>query len=152
YDHVGVPGFVGFTHFHSSTTSGAACRMSLRILPKVAPRQSPSSAILFEMSSDADLPWLVLDSFIFSSSKSQGDFSLVESANYRDISAARLGLAGCRGSRSARAPARFAAEDRGPTGSGFFEFAPRPGARPEARRASSPSPRWPRDAGRCPSR
>jgi hypothetical protein len=31
--------------------------MSLRILLRVSPRQFPSSAILFEMSSDADWPW-----------------------------------------------------------------------------------------------
>src|SRR5215475_10437382 len=57
-DHTGVPGLVGFTHFHSSTTSGSASLMSLRILPRVAPRQSPSSTILLEMSSEADWPWL----------------------------------------------------------------------------------------------
>src|SRR5207302_1885832 len=63
-DQVGVP-----IHFHSSTTSGSAFLISVRILPRVAPRQSPSSAILFEMSSDADLPWLVPDFFMFSSSQ-----------------------------------------------------------------------------------
>src|SRR5713226_8812927 len=63
-DQIGVP-----IHFHSSTTSGSACLMSLRILPRVSPRQSPSSAILFEMSSDADWPWLAPDFFMFSSSK-----------------------------------------------------------------------------------
>jgi hypothetical protein len=36
-----------------------------RILPRVFPRQSPSSAILFEISSDAD--WLASDLFMFSS-------------------------------------------------------------------------------------
>ena len=55
------------THFHSSTTSGSASLISLRILPRVSPRQSPSSAILFEMSSDADGPWLASDFFMFSS-------------------------------------------------------------------------------------
>src|SRR5256885_5922831 len=49
-DQIGVP-----IHFHSSTTSGSAALMSLRILPRVSPRQSPSSAIRFEMSSDADV-------------------------------------------------------------------------------------------------
>src|SRR5437868_3542740 len=44
-DHTGVP-----IHFHSSTTSGSACLISSRILRSVSPRQSPSSAILFEMS------------------------------------------------------------------------------------------------------
>jgi hypothetical protein len=57
-DQTGVP-----IHFHSSTTSGSASLMSLRILPRVSPRQSPSSAILFEMSSDADSPCLAPDSF-----------------------------------------------------------------------------------------
>jgi len=42
-DQIGVP-----IHFHSSTTSGSASLMSLRILLRVSPRQSPSSAILFE--------------------------------------------------------------------------------------------------------
>src|SRR5437868_1625797 len=59
-DQIGVP-----IHFHSSTTSGSASLMSLRILLRVSPRQSPSSAILFEMSSDADWPWLVPDFFMF---------------------------------------------------------------------------------------
>src|SRR5207249_3896495 len=65
-DHVGVPGLVGFTHFNSSTTSGSAFLMSVRILLRVFPRQSPSSAILFEMSSDGDWPWLASDLFMFS--------------------------------------------------------------------------------------
>src|SRR3954471_8266827 len=47
-DHTGVP-----IHFHSSTTSGSACLMSSRILLSVSPRQSPRSAILFEMSCEA---------------------------------------------------------------------------------------------------
>src|SRR5213080_4230673 len=38
-DQIGVP-----IHFHSSTTSGSASLMSLRILLRVSPRQSPSSA------------------------------------------------------------------------------------------------------------
>jgi hypothetical protein len=41
--------------------------MSLRILLRVSPRQSPSSAILFEMSSDAGWPGLAPDFFMFSS-------------------------------------------------------------------------------------
>src|SRR6266581_3540653 len=61
-DQIGVP-----IHFHSSTTSGSASLMSLRILPRVSPRQSPSSAILFEMSSDADWLSLAPDFFMFSS-------------------------------------------------------------------------------------
>src|SRR5512144_2576847 len=64
-DQTGVP-----IHFHSSTTSGSASLMSLRILLRVFPRQSPSSAILFEMSSDADWPWLAPGFFMFSSQKS----------------------------------------------------------------------------------
>src|SRR5882762_2329856 len=61
-DQTGVP-----IHLHSSTTSGSASLMSLRILPRVSPRQSPSSAILFEMSFDADQPWLAPDFCMFSS-------------------------------------------------------------------------------------
>src|SRR6267142_5420049 len=62
---------IGFIHFHSSTTSGSASLMSLRIRLRVFPRQSPSSAILFEMSSDAEWPWLAPDFFMFSSWKFQ---------------------------------------------------------------------------------
>src|SRR6266550_654037 len=65
-DQTGVPGLVALTHFHSSTTSGSAFLMSLRILLRVSPRQSPSSAILFEMSSDADRPRLAPDFSMFS--------------------------------------------------------------------------------------
>src|SRR5256885_17050676 len=63
-DQTGVPGLLGLTHFHSSTTSGSACLMSLRILPRVSPRQPPSSAILLEMSADADRPSLASDFFM----------------------------------------------------------------------------------------
>src|SRR5437868_1975877 len=66
-DHVGTPGFVGFTHFTSSTTSGSASLMSLRIRFKVSPRQSPSSAILSSIRADADWPSLESDFFMFSS-------------------------------------------------------------------------------------
>src|ERR1700736_2324036 len=65
-DQTGVP-----IHFHSSMTSGSASLMSLRILLSVSPRQSPSSTILFEMSSEADWPWLAPDFFMFSSWKFQ---------------------------------------------------------------------------------
>src|SRR5438874_13004661 len=66
-DQVGVPGFVGFTHFNSSTTSESASWPSLRILLKVSPRQSPSAAILLSISSDADWPSVEPDFFMFSS-------------------------------------------------------------------------------------
>src|SRR3954451_11363079 len=55
-DQTGVPGMVCFAHFHSSTTSGSACLMSSRIMPRVCPRQSPSSAIRSSINSDADRP------------------------------------------------------------------------------------------------
>ncbi len=58
-DQIGVP-----IHFHSSTTSGSACLISLRILARVFPRQSPRSAILFEISSDADWPGVAPDVFM----------------------------------------------------------------------------------------
>src|ERR1700679_2405984 len=63
-DQTGVP-----IHFHSSTTSGSAFLISLRILLRVFPRQSPSSAIFFEISSEADWPSLAPDFFMFSPSK-----------------------------------------------------------------------------------
>src|SRR6476620_7262991 len=70
-DQTGVPGLVGLTHFHSSTTSESAFLMSVRILLRVFPRQSPSSAIRFEISSDADWSWIAPDLFMFSSPKFQ---------------------------------------------------------------------------------
>src|ERR1700740_3050136 len=65
-DQTGVP-----LHFHSSTASGSACLMSSRILLRVFPRQSASSAILFEMSSDAEGPWFAFDFFMLSPKKLQ---------------------------------------------------------------------------------
>src|SRR5882672_4080701 len=59
-DQIGVP-----IHFHSSTTSGSASLMSLRIRLRVSPRQSASSAILFEMSFEAGWLWLARDFFMF---------------------------------------------------------------------------------------
>src|SRR3954449_6338509 len=49
----GTPGFVGLTHFHSSTISGSALRMTSRTWLKVLPRQSPSSLIFWSIRSDA---------------------------------------------------------------------------------------------------
>ena len=65
-DHTGVP-----IHFHSSTISGSAWCMISRTFASVFPRQSPSSAILFRMSSDADWPWLAPEFFMFSPQKFQ---------------------------------------------------------------------------------
>src|SRR5687768_7097272 len=53
WDQTGVPGLVGFTHFHSSTISGSAFLMIPRTLLSVLPRQSPSSLILLSRSSEA---------------------------------------------------------------------------------------------------
>src|SRR5436190_23332253 len=50
-DHTGVP-----IHFHSSRTSGSASLMRARTRLNVSPLQSPSSAILSLMSSEAALP------------------------------------------------------------------------------------------------
>src|SRR5436190_22243261 len=56
-DHTGTPpGYVGFTHFNSSTTSGSACLMRIRTRASVSPRQSPSSLILASISLPADGP------------------------------------------------------------------------------------------------
>src|SRR5436309_1164313 len=70
-DQTGVPGLVALTHFHSSTTYGSASLISSRILPRVFPRQSPSSAILFEMSAVAGSPCVAPDFFMLSSWKFQ---------------------------------------------------------------------------------
>src|SRR5687768_14600121 len=67
-DHTGVPGLVGLTHFHSSTTSGSASLVSVRMRLRVLPRQSASSAIRFEMSSTADWSCVAPDFFILKSS------------------------------------------------------------------------------------
>src|SRR6266702_8167983 len=69
----------GFTHFTSSTTSGSASLMSLRILLKVSPRQSPSSAILLSIRADADWPSLESDPFMFSSRNVQSHSNVVPS-------------------------------------------------------------------------
>src|SRR3569623_1955082 len=60
-DHTGAPNieFDGFLHITSSTTSGSASLMSSRILLKVAPRQSPRSAMLLSISADA--VWLSIE-------------------------------------------------------------------------------------------
>src|ERR671918_1849095 len=84
-DQTGVPGLVGLTHFHSSTTSGTASVMSLRILLRVLPRQSPSSAMRFEMSSDADWPWLAPDFFMFSSIHAFGLLTSLPGALYAEL-------------------------------------------------------------------
>src|SRR5687768_3399176 len=60
-DQTGVPGEDSFLHFHSSTTSGSASWMSVRISSNLSPLQSPRSAILWSIRSDAliwsdDLP------------------------------------------------------------------------------------------------
>src|SRR5206468_2936588 len=51
-DHTGTPDieFDGFFHFNSSTTSGSACLMSIRIRASVSLRQSLSSLILASIS------------------------------------------------------------------------------------------------------
>ncbi len=48
WDHTGTPDieFDGFLHFTSSTTSGSACLMRIRIRASVSPCQSLSSLIL----------------------------------------------------------------------------------------------------------
>src|SRR5216117_1967371 len=56
-DHIGTPpGFVGLTHFNSSTASGSACLMRLRTRASISPRQSLSSLILASISLPADGP------------------------------------------------------------------------------------------------
>src|SRR5438874_3758610 len=56
-DHTGAPpGFDGFLHFTSSTTSGSACLMSARTRSSVSLRQSLSSLILASISREGDSP------------------------------------------------------------------------------------------------
>src|SRR5207244_13313286 len=81
-DQTGVPGWVGLTHFHSSTTSGSAALISVRILLRVSPRQSPSSAILFEMSADVDWPSLAPDFFVFFMDSSREGAPLARSGHH----------------------------------------------------------------------
>src|SRR5882757_7775186 len=50
-DHTGTP-----LHFHSSTTSGSACLMSIRTRASVSPRQSLSSLILPSISCEGASP------------------------------------------------------------------------------------------------
>src|SRR5438105_7827523 len=94
-DQTGVPGVLCFTHFHSSTTSGSASLISLRILLRVFPRQSPSSAILVEMCSDADWSWLAPDFFMFFSPQLTAFFTsaliLPSSATVNSFSAKATG-------------------------------------------------------------
>src|SRR5579864_7262656 len=49
WDQTGTPGVVAFAHFHSSTISGSASWMIARTFASVLPRQSPRSAIRFEI-------------------------------------------------------------------------------------------------------
>src|SRR5713226_1614355 len=49
--HTGTP-----RHFHSSTTSGTACLMSVRTRASISPRQSPSSLILASISREGESP------------------------------------------------------------------------------------------------
>src|SRR6202163_728692 len=65
WDQTGVPGFVGFTHFHSSTISGSASCMMSRTFASVFPRQSPSSLILSSINAEADSTGM--DFFMYSS-------------------------------------------------------------------------------------
>jgi hypothetical protein len=47
----------GMPYFHSSTTSGSASLMSLRILAKVSPRQSPSSCCPYLYTAAGNVPF-----------------------------------------------------------------------------------------------
>src|SRR5580700_8271229 len=85
-DHTGTP-----RHFHSSIASGAASLMSLRILLRVFPRQSPSSAILLEISSDADWSLLALDFFMFSSYEVQNIYANLPFVAGKSMPIVRLG-------------------------------------------------------------
>src|SRR3954471_23411718 len=53
FSHTGVPGLVALAHFHSSTISESAPRMTARTRASVSPRQSSSSAIRASICSEA---------------------------------------------------------------------------------------------------
>src|SRR5687767_3806443 len=55
-DHTGTP-----LHFHSSTTSGSACLISVRILESSLPRQSPSSLMRSSIIRDAGFLLMLQD-------------------------------------------------------------------------------------------
>src|SRR5262245_37553801 len=57
-DHTGTPNieFDGFRHFTSSTTSGAASRISLRIRVSIAPRQSPGPLLFASLCLEGEAP------------------------------------------------------------------------------------------------
>src|SRR6266436_6372260 len=58
WDHTGTPliEFDGFRHFNSSTTSGSACLMRIRIRASVSPRQSLGSLILASIRREGEPP------------------------------------------------------------------------------------------------
>src|SRR3954466_4519412 len=111
-DHTGVP-----IHFHSSTTSGSASFMSLRILLNVLPRQPPSSAILLSMSSDAE--WLSADSDFFTFSSCGERYDDGRRADLHHVSArytrlkANHGMTKAVTNRVPRTARRNSAADRG---------------------------------------
>src|SRR5438552_11369927 len=61
-DQTGVPGEVGFTHFHSSVISGSASRISARMRARVSPRHPPRSRMRWSMSREAGFPVIGLAS------------------------------------------------------------------------------------------
>jgi hypothetical protein len=54
WEKTGVPGFVGFTHFHSSTISGSAAYMISRTFVSDFPLQSPRFLICSSINVEAD--------------------------------------------------------------------------------------------------
>src|SRR5688572_30198831 len=98
-DHTGTP-----RHFHSSTTSGSTCLMSVPTRERVSPRQSPSSAILASISRDGassspsveSLLLLAMAAVAFCAGRDRSPSSRVSRAS-RDVAAYTEGGSGGRG-------------------------------------------------------
>src|SRR5256714_3591827 len=147
WDQTGIPGFVGFTHFHSSTTSGSASLMIPRTLLSVLPRQSPSSLILLSTS---------LEAFV---SLGAIWYPLGECRGARDARVGSAPTASASGGRArrTRSPRRSRPPRRSPDARGGWPCArrptrpgsrPRSGSRRPARRSRSSRRSRPRSASR----
>src|SRR5262245_12002088 len=98
WDQTRVPGFVGFTHFHSSTISGSASCMIPRTLASVFPRQSPSFLTFSFINVEADFTGTV---FLICTSNTHTYFSCRQRSTTQNVGGAR---SGARWSRLQAAP------------------------------------------------
>src|SRR5487761_265963 len=85
WDQTGVPGFVGFTHFHSSTILGSASCMISRTFASVFPRQSPSCLIFSSINAEADSTGMSLLMYTSNSRTNLAEFTLSPFAALRAV-------------------------------------------------------------------